>query len=253
MTAPFDAFGPGVIVVTRTDVANSTPYNIGYAQEFSVDFAGNIKELYGQNQMPIDAARGTVKVTGKIKAAVLSGFAWNTVFFGNSFSTGTLTWNTNEKHTVTAGVLSPAAITNAATFEADLGVVYDAAATTPGMPLTKVASAPAVGQYTVSGVGVYAFAAGETNPVLINYTSAVAASGQTLTISNNLLGTSPNFQLDYYTARSGSAFVVRYYQAQAAKITIAAKLEDFIMPEFEIHFFANAAGNLGKLYFPEKS
>ena len=252
MTTPFDAFGPGVIIVTRTDVANSTPYNIGYSQEFSVDFAGNIKELYGQNQLPIDAARGTVKVTGKIKSAVLSGFAWNTVFFGNSFSTGTITWNQGEAHTVTAGVLSPAALTNAATFEADLGVVYGAGATTPGTPLQKVASAPAVGQYTVTGA-VYAFAAGETNPVLISYTSTVAASGQTLTISNNLLGTSPNFQLDYYTSRSGSAFVVRYYQAQAAKITIAAKLEDFMMPEFEVHMFANAAGNLGKLYFPEKS
>jgi len=249
MTTPLDAFGPGVIHVTRTDIPNSTPVNIGFAQEFSPEFSGNIKELFGQNQFPIDAARGTVKVSGKIKTAVLSGLAWNTVFFGNTFTTGGIQWNLKEAGIVPASTPWQIMVNNAATFDQDLGVVYAAT----NIPLIKVATSPTVGQYSVTNAGVYTFAAADTGAaVLISYSSTVT-TGQTLTISNQLLGTSPTFQLDYYTIRSGKALIARYFQCQAAKISLPSKLEDFMMPEFEIHMFANPAGNLGKLYFPEIS
>ena len=245
MTVPFDAFGPGVIVVTRTDVANSTPVNIGYANSFNLQFQGNIKELFGQNQMPLDAARGTIKITGKATAAVLSGIAWNNVFFGDSFTSGGIQWNYQEKKTVTSG--SVAALTNAGTFDADLGVTYFSS----GLPLIKVASAPAVGQYTQTGA-TYAMNSSDTGPVLVSYTSTVT-TGQTLSIVNQLLGYAPNFQLDYYTMRNNKALVVRLYQAQSASINLPVKLEDFIMPELEMHFFANASGQIGNIYFPEVS
>ena len=249
MTTPLDAFGPGIIVVTRTDIANSTPVNIGYAQEFAPSFTGNIKELFGQNQMPIDAARGTVKVSGTIKAAVLSGIAWNNTFFGNNFVSGGIQWNVSEAQTI-SGTPFTITVLNGATFDEDLGVVYAAT----NIPFVKVASAPAVGQYSgPSSAGVYQFAAADTGiAVLLTYSSTVA-TGQTLNINNQLLGSSPIFQLDYYTKRSGKAFIARYNQCQMAKLTMASKLEDFIYPDFEVHMFANAAGNLGKLYFPEVS
>lgn len=249
MTTPLDAFGPGILVVTRTDIANSTPINIGYAQEFAPEFSGNIKELYGQNQLPIDAARGTVKVTGKIKAAVLSGLAWNTAFFGNTFTTGGIQWNVNEAKTIPTTPFQ-VTVNNGAQFDQDLGVV-DA---TTGLPYVKVASGPATGQYSgPTALGVYTFAAADTGKaVLITYSSTVT-TGQQLTLANTLLGSAPTFQLDYYTMRQNKAFIARFYQCQAAKISMAAKLEDFMMPEFEVHMFANAAGTLGKLYFPEIS
>ena len=246
MTVPFDAFGPGVIVVTRTDVTPGTPVNIGYAQSFNTQFQATIKELYGQNQLPIDAARGTVKVTGKITAAVLSGLAWNNTFFGNTFTSGGIQWNLNESKTVTSGTVQT--LTNVATFDQDLGVVYASS----NLPLIKVASAPAVGQYSATGAGAYTMNASDTGPVLVSYTSTVT-TGQTLSINNQLLGYSPTFQLDYYTMRNNQAFVARYYQCQMASINLPAKLEDFVMPEMEVHIFANATGQLGKLYFPQVS
>jgi hypothetical protein len=149
----FDAFGPGIIIVTRTDVANSTPINIGFAQEFSGDFSSSSKELYGQNQYPLDAARGQVKVSGKMKAAVISGLAWNTVFFGESMATGGIKWNPSEAGIVPASTPYQITVANGATFDQDLGVV-DAAT---NIPLIKVASAPAAGQYSVGAAGVYTF------------------------------------------------------------------------------------------------
>ena len=96
------AFGPGIAIVTRTDVTPSTPVNIGYAQSLSLSFKGNSKELYGQNQLPLVVARGTIKVTGKLVAAEDSGIVMNSVFWGQSFTSGGYTWNIGEAHTVPA-------------------------------------------------------------------------------------------------------------------------------------------------------
>ena len=253
MTTPFDVFGPGMLICQRTDVTPATPLNVGYAQEFSADFAGNIKELYGQNQFPLDAARGTIKVTSKIKAAVCSGLAWNTLFFGNNFSAGTINAVYNEGPTAIPTTPYTITVANGAQFDSDLGVLNYAT----GIPMTKVASGPTAGQYSVAtGTGVYTFSSADQVSgvsVVITYTYKQTAVGQTLTISNQLLGVSPIFQLDYYTARNGKAMLARFYQCQAAKITLAAKLEDFMMPEFEVHMFANSAGQLGKIFFPEIS
>lgn len=243
-----DVFGPGALIVTRTDVANSTPVNIGYAQSMAIDFSGNVKELYGQNEFPLDAARGTVKATAKIKAAVFSGLAFNAVFFGNTFATGSVKWALGE-----AGVIptTPFQITvaNSAQFDADLGVIN----ASTGLPFIKVASAPAVGQYSVAA-GIYTFNTGDTTKaVLINYTYTAAAVGQTLNMLNTLIGTAPIFKMDYYTVRNNSPFVARFFQGQASKLAFTTQLEDFSMPEFDVSLFCDATGSIGKLYFPEVS
>ena len=242
-----DAFGPGILKVTRTDVANSTPIDLGFAQELSIDFAGTIKELYGNLQLPLDAARGTIKVNAKAKAAVISGTAWNNLFFGNSFSAGTVNWAPNENHNVPGVSTYTITVTNSGTFLTDLGVTYAAT----GLQFIKVTSLTAVGQYTVAA-GVYTFYSGDANAnVNITYAYTVAGSGQTLTLANQLIGSAPIFQLDYYTTRNNLPLIATFYQGQASKMGIAFKLEDFLMPEFELSLFANAAGNLGKLYFPQ--
>src|SRR3974390_323214 len=149
----YSVFGPGILILTRTDVANSTPVNIGFANEFSIDFSGNIKELFGQNQLPLDAARGTIKVAAKAKSAVISGLALNAAFFGDSFTAGGIKWNVGEVHTVPSSTPWQVTVTNSATFDVDLGVID----VLTGLPLTKVASSPTTGQYSVAA-GVYTFA-----------------------------------------------------------------------------------------------
>lgn len=248
MTTPANAFGPGIAIVTRVDIATSTPVNIGFAQGLSLDFSATIKELFGQNQYPIDAARGTVKITGKMSAATISGLAWNAAFFGAGFTSGGFKWNPGEAGVV-PGTPFQVTVANSATFDQDLGVIN----ATTGLPFTKVASAPAAGQYSVAA-GVYTFNTGDTGAaVLISYTSTVTGTGQTLTINNSLLGTSPIFALDYFTSRNNKAIVLRLNQCQASKISLATKLEDFGMPEFDFSAFANNAGQVGKIVFPEVS
>ncbi len=250
MTTPFDAFGPGIAIVTRTDVSNATPVNIGFAQGLSIDFSGSMKDLTGQNQYALDSARGAVKVSGKMTAATLSGEAWNTVFFGEQFATGGIAWAPDEQANIPGTTPFTSPVANAGTFDQDLGVKF----ADSGLPLIKVAAGvtPTTGQYSVTG-GTYTFAAADANRPILRTYSYTTTGGRTLSINNHLLGYAPKFQLDYFTSRDNKPLIARYFQCQWSKIALASKLEDYILPEMDFSVLSNAAGNVAKLYFPEVS
>ena len=275
MSTPLAAFGPGIAIITRTDVTPNIPVNVGFVNELSLDFAGTTKQLFGQNQFPLVAARGTIKATGKWKAAVLSGSAWNNVFYGmSSISTSSafnLNWNVGSTFTLSTASTAAVQVGSTTTFDADLGVTYAFGAMS-GLPLLRVTTGlESSGKYSVTntstaGPGSYNFSAADTTGgvniaggggIKITYTNFVASgSGQALIVTNQLIGTSPTFQLDYYTTLSqptAKAFVVRIYSCLASKHVIAAKLEDFIMPEFDFDIFATNAGNVIDYVFPEIS
>lgn len=247
-------FGPGSLYLTRTDVANSTPINIGYAQEFSLDEAADVKMLHGQNKYALVAAVGTVKCTGKIKAAMISGIALNNAFRGATFTSGQVQAVFSE-----AGIVptTPFQITTSAgaLTEADLGVVRQSDLS----PYTKVASAPATGQYSmVVGTGIYTFAAADvTNAVYISYTKTVAGTGQKHVLANQAIGTNPTFQIDYSTslivAGTARPVFIRVYSCIASKLNQNFKLSDFMMPELDFTAYQNSAGNMYLISYPEVS
>jgi hypothetical protein len=252
MSVPAAIFGPGIAIVTRTDVTPSPAVNIGYAQELSLDFAGSTKQLFGQNQFPLVAARSTVKVSGKMKAATLSGIAMNNIFFGSSFTPASgFAWNINEAHSVPASSSYTVTVTNSAQFDADLGVTYAVS----GLPLQRVTSVTAAGQYSVSA-GVYTFDVADASAALLfTYTSTITtATSQKLIVTNQPIGFTPTFQLDYYTSLSqptAEPYAVRVFNCVAAKLSMGFKLEDFMMPEFDFDVFANPAGQVFETVFPQ--
>ena len=244
------AFGPGVCIVTRTDTTTPLAVNIGYAQEFSLQVKGSTKKLYGQNQFPLIVARGTIGATGKIKAAQLSGLAWNAAFFGNSFTVGKDNYYLNEAHTVSS---TTQIVTNATGGIVDLGVTYAAT----GIPLQRVATATVAGTYSVAqSTGTYTFVTADEVALNFNYSNFSSAVGQQLNVTNQLLGTNPTFQLDYWTNLNQPAskpFAVRIFAGVASDFSIASKLEDFIMPEISFDCFANASSQVFNIDFPEVS
>ncbi len=75
-------------------------------------------------------------------------------------------------------------------------------------------------------------------------------------MTNQAIGFTPTFQLDYYTSLNqptAKPFVVRVYQCVASKLMWASKLEDFVMPEFDFDFFANNNDQVVNYVFPEIS
>jgi hypothetical protein len=248
---PQGVFGPGILILTRTDVANATPINAGFVQEFSTDIKLDLKELYGQNHLPLLVARGTGKCSGKIKAAVVSAQVLNTVLFGAG---GTLTPTEQYDFSITAATAIPATpfqvtptVPSTGTFDKDLGVINAAT----GEPMTLVTGTPAAGQYAVnSGTGVYTFSSADNVSgvqviITFAYHFTAGAAGQVLTINNEPIGTTPTFQIDYKSTLYGATYYLRLFNCVGGGWAMGHKLTDFASPEFDFSFFANAAQQLG--------
>ena len=244
------SFGSGCLIGTRTDIANGTPINFGLVQAVTIDETATIKELYGQNQRAVAIARGTIKTTGKATVAKISGIALASLFYGFVPAAGQLATSFGEAG---SGAIPTTpfqlTVTNSATFVDDLGVIYAAT----GLPFTKVASAPTIGQYSVAA-GIYLFAAADTGKtVLFSYTYTIAALGQKFVVTNQLLGTTPTFSCQFYTTFQGQALSLKINNCTSSKLAMASKLEDFTIPEFDFSCFADAAGNIMTWSFGEAS
>ena len=243
------SFGSGVLIGTRSDIANATPLNFGLVQEVTIDELAGVKELYGQYQRPIAIARGTIKTTGKAKVARISGLAFAHLYYGLTPVAGQVATSFAEAAAVPAASPYTVSVANAANFVADAGVLYAAS----GLPLTKVASSPSAGQYSVAS-GVYTFnAADEGKAVLATYTYAIADAGQKFTVTNQLVGTTPTFQALFYTTFQGQAVTLQLNNCTSSKLSFGTKLEDFVIPEFDFSCFADAGGNVMTWSFAEAS
>lgn len=237
------SFGSGVLFGTTLVSNVPTPVRFGGLQGCSFDIAFSAKELYGQYQFPIALGRGTGKITGKCDFAQINAQAYNDLFFGLSNpTTGETKTSVAEAQTVTANAVNP---TNNTTFISDLGVVR----ASDGAIYTRVA-ANAVGlQYTVNTTtGAYGFNSSQNNtPVLVSYSYADAANGKKITITNQLLGNSPQFSLLFTETFNGKQITLTLNACMSSKLTLATKLEDFTIPSFDFQAFADAAGVVGTI------
>lgn len=243
------SFGSGVLIGTRTDIDNGTPINFGLVQEVTLDESASLKELFGQYQRPLAIARGTIKTTGKAKVARISGLAFANLYYGVTPAAGETATSFAEAGTIASSSPYLVTVANAATFVADQGVVYAAS----GLPLTKVASSPAAGQYSVAA-GVYTFnTADEGKSVFTTYTYTVTSSGQKFTVANQLLGTTPTFQALFYTSFQGQSVTVTLNNCTSSKLSFGTKLEDFVLPEFDFSCLPDSSGNIMTWSFSEAS
>lgn len=236
-------FGSGNLYGLVKSGSIYVPRKFGTVQDVSVDFQFEMKELYGQNQFPVDQARGKGKITGKAKFASLTGGLINDILFGQTLTTGETLAVFGEAGTVPAATPFTVTVANATKFVDDLGVVYAAT----GQAMTRVASAPTTGQYSVSA-GVYTFAAGDANAaVLIDYTYTSSTTGATISLNNQLLGTTPSFQLLFPMQYQGKQLSVKFNRAFSGKIALATKLDDYMVPEFDFTCVADSTGAIGTI------
>lgn len=242
------SFGSGVLWGSRTDITPATPIRFGTLQDVSVDFDFSLKELYGQFQFPVAVGRGTAKISGKAKVGSLNGLLINTLFFGQSQAPIQPLIAFQEAGTVAASTPFIITVANSATWTTDLGVIN----AVTGLPLTHVASGPATGQYSVAA-GVYTFASADTGlAMVLSYEyQPVSGGGNLATITNQLLGSAPTFKATLYETFQGKQVVLNLNQCISSKLTIATKLDDFTMPEFDFMAFADAAGNVGTIGLAE--
>lgn len=245
------SFGAGRLIAYMTkDAAGATiavpqAVQFGVIQNADLDISFEEKLLYGSKQFPVAVARGKGTIEVKAKAAQIDGRMYGDFVFGSGSSAGELglvpdysTTVPSTPHTVT---ISPP---NSGTFGKDLGVRNG----DTGLPLARVASSPATGQYSVNeATGVYTFAsADEDDPVLISYdytaTSTTARKG---TISNLQMGYTPFFGLRLQREYAGKKLFLSLLNCASNQFASPAQNDDFNVTDITIQAFSNDADIVG--------
>lgn len=244
------AFGSGILWGTPlqdaagTAITNPTPVQFGTLQDASFDFACDLKELFGQNQFAVAIGRGKGKLTGKAKFAQLNGLLINSLFFGQTMSTGLIA---DYYDTTGSAIPSVSAYTitptppSSGTWAADLGV-----RDSNGLPMVRVAASPATGQYTVSNVGLYTFSSADSSATVFisfQYTTT-STSARKSVVQNVAMGYAPSFKVDFMMPYAGKTLTISWPNAISTKLSFATKLDDFMVPEFDFSGFADASGTV---------
>ena len=250
-------FGTGTLWGAATQdalgnvIANPSPVKFGTLADIGLTLDRDVKELYGQLAFPVAIGGGKMKIALKAKFAQIAGRIFNDLFLGQGMTAGIMT-GVKEDLTGTAIPTTPFQITptvpNSGTWLRDLGVL-DAT----GVPMQRVASAPATGQYSVAA-GVYTFAAADVAKVVytsFTYTYTLATA-KSLAFNNIAMGTIPVFGIDLSCTYQGKAAYWRLSQCTAKKISFDPKQDDFTMLDMDIAAFADPVTNsVGSIVFTE--
>jgi hypothetical protein len=240
-------FGSGILYglpVGGDLTANPTPVEFGLLQDANLTVKSDLKKLYGQQQFASAVARGKIEVSVKAKLAVFDPMLINQLYFGQSAAAGRPACSYREPQTAAADV----AVANAAAYQDDLGVLDALTA----QPFTRVTGAPASGQYQTAVIGGsaghYEFAAADAGrAVLISYTYTVA-SGQTITLVNQLMGHAPVFRAFLFSTFRNELLGVDLSNCVMGQLGLPTKQDDFWVYDIDFEAAADAAGALGKIY-----
>lgn len=241
------AFGAGTLFGRRTDVTPATPVKFGAIQGVTVDIAFSVKELYGQNQFPLAVGRGTGKVTGKAQFGQFNAQAFNDLFFGQAnVAVGSIVTVSGEAATVTSNAVT---VAGNATFLRDLGVVLSSDSSV----YARVTAGPVGQQYTCNeSTGVYSFNSSQNNvAVKVSYQKNDAANGKLVTLTNQLLGSAPQFMMVLTEVFQAKKLTLTLNACMSSKLALATKLEDFIIPDFDFSAFTDSSDTLGTLSLDE--
>lgn len=242
-------FGAGKIFATPLQdvhgnpITNGTPVEVGVVQSTSVDISYDLKELYGRGQFAVDAARGKGSIKCKATMGRINGALLNSIFFGGVVTEGGITAVAQTINgEVVAASVTPV-VPNSSAFVKDLGVTDSKA-----IPLKRVASAPATGQYSVDeATGVYTFAAadvGKTVFISFKYSATVAGAKSGI-VSNLDMGYTPEFSVDLMRDYKGKFLNMEFFRCVSNKLAFSSKQDDYDLPEFE---FQPMADDLNRVF-----
>jgi hypothetical protein len=244
-------FSAGKLIAVPTTLADGSaialpqPVVLGDLQDVTIDLSVETKMLYGSGKYPIAVGQGKAKSQIKAKYANISGAILGSLFLGKTATAGIKDAVIDQAINVPAA--SPYTLTvappSSGTFVENLGIRN----ATTGDVLTRVASAPTTGQYSVNASGQYTFAAADASAgLLASYEfSATSSTAQTFDITNDQMGYAPSFSLMLRNSFDGKSMVLKLNRCISGKLNIPLKNDDFALFDFEADAFANAAGKVG--------
>jgi hypothetical protein len=231
-------FGSGYLFLK--DGAGST-HQVGVMSDVQVDFEATSKELRGSQQYPLAVAIASRKASGKAKSTTVDGKALSSLLSGST-ATGRTIYATNLPKNAAASVyVGP--VTGSG-MNIDLGVL-DAS----NNPMSLTSSAPAIGAYAVNtGTATYTFNAGQTGQLAISFGYG-STTGYTTTIAQQDQGVTPTYELHLQENFQGETFGIKFVSVSIPKLGVGFKSEDFAATDLEFQAQANAAGQVGFVYW----
>ena len=244
-------FGAGQVIAVPTldaagnTIANPTPIQIALLQDISVDVDFETKTLYGEKQFPVAIGRGKAKIGWKAKAGDFNGALLGGLVLGADPVATRKAAVIDDPFVVPATLFQiTIAPPSTGTFVLNMGVKN----VLTGKPLTRVASAPATGQYTVTAGGVYTFAAADVGLALLisyEYTIATSAGSALYSITNNLMGYTPTFVVILQNKYAGSTQTMKLNANVLGKLSLPYKNDDFTMVDIDAQAFSDTSGSVG--------
>lgn len=240
-------FGAGFIFASPlagsgNPAPNPTPVPVGVIQNLKFTIAGDIKELFGSNQYPVDTAVGKRSIKGSFEMGQISNSLMSQLFFADAVTTGVVA--TVSETDVIPGTPFHITVANSANFVSNWSVVN----TATGIPLQPVASGPTTGQYSFAA-GVYTFATADTgNSVTITYSWTDATAGNTMVAGSHQMGWGPIVSLDVifpYDAPTPGGMGFLFPNVRLGKIDFTTKLDDYSMFAVDWEAFAGVGTALG--------
>jgi hypothetical protein len=194
-------FGTGSVILTPTYdadgaiVAVPTPLMLPSCIDFNINGKFDVKVHEGQNQYSLAAASGKrtmeVSFTNNIhNARALNLGDAEGITSGQKKVYSDATAFAIPATPFTDTVVPPAT----GVFVSDGGIFFGATGgADAGSQLTRVASAPAAGQYTVTSLGVYVYAAADVGkPVFRNYVYSIT-TGKSVVVRNRTVGATAEY------------------------------------------------------------
>ena len=186
-------FGMGAIYAVPSGT-NPTPVPFAVLKDCTVSWKVTKKVLRGQWKFGIDVGEGPIDVSIKIGHADFRAGTIGMLLAGGTTTANSTTLVATGESWAIPGTPWQVTVSQSATWAEDGGVLD----ITAGKWLTRVASAPATGQYSVAA-GVYTFAAADTThnlSIVYSYTSTT--QGSKFAMPNLVMGPSVGYLLRVY-------------------------------------------------------
>jgi hypothetical protein len=225
--------------------ANPTPVQLGTIRDATFDYSQDLVPLESNYAFARDMALGKRKASLKAKYVYWQSVGVAAFLTGSVKTTGLKYLAVNEPGTI-PGTPYQVTVAQSATWDQDWGVQDLTAA----KQLTRVASGPATGQYSVAA-GIYTFAAADTtHNVQITYSYTSAATGATIAMANQLMAPATGFVVRAVSSGTGAKFAgVHFYNAFVAKLTLGLKPDNWADTDVEFEGIEDpATGKVFDLY-----
>jgi hypothetical protein len=241
----YDVTNPS-LAIPMTKIPSGTP-TTGQFTFSTSNTAGAMTYTVATNFVATD----TLTVGGVTLTAIASG------------ATG-LQFNVGSTPTLTAGNIQSVLAANS-TVNAIYTVTTTGATFTLTEKLAGGGHTPAVATFSGTGtvtsgsavtsaaINTFTFAAADTGhnvQVIYNYN---IATGSTITMANNLMGSQNPYQLEFFSQLAGVQLHVIFPRVMAAGTALNAKMEDFMLPTLEAKAMATTADILGYLYLDDST